>query len=85
MSTPTAVPENFLTAVSAKHSAPLWTVLSKMVPPHPNPKASAEEWKFDELKPLLMEAGRIVKAEEADRRVLMLVNPSMGGYTWLLI
>ncbi|KAJ5811770.1 C6 transcription factor [Penicillium riverlandense] len=77
MSTSTSVPEDFLAAVAAKHSAPLWTVLSKMVPPHPNPKASAEEWKFDELKPLLMEAGRIVGAEEADRRVLMLVNPSM--------
>jgi len=57
--------------------AALWTQLDKMVPPHPNPKASTAEWKYDEVKPTLLEAGDIIGAEEAERRVLMLVNPTL--------
>lgn len=48
-----------------------------MVPPHPNPSASIASWKYDEVKPLLLSAGDIIGAEEAERRVLMLVNPSL--------
>ena len=52
--------------------------MAKMVPPRPNPKATSAIWKYAEVRPLLMEAGDIVGAEEAERRVLMLVNPDMG-------
>ncbi|KAJ9149936.1 C6 transcription factor [Pleurostoma richardsiae] len=48
-----------------------------MVPPRPNPRAVATLWKYDEMRPCLMEAGRIIGAEEAERRVLMLVNSAM--------
>lgn len=51
--------------------------MSSMVPPAPNPKATVASWKYDEIRPLLLEAGRLVAADEAERRVLMLVNPNM--------
>jgi len=31
------------------------------------------------MRPLLMEAGRLIIAEEAERRVLILENPSLRG------
>ena len=36
-------------------------------------------WRYDELRPLLMEAGRLLTAEEAERRVLILENPGLAG------
>ena len=36
-------------------------------------------WRYEELRPLLMEAGRLITAEEAERRVVMLVNPGLHG------
>jgi gentisate 1,2-dioxygenase len=52
--------------------------MNKMVPPHPNPTAVTASWKYATVGPSLMEAGNIIEAEEAERRVLMLVNPAMG-------
>jgi gentisate 1,2-dioxygenase len=54
--------------------------MSKMVPSHPNPTAVAASWKYTKVRPSLIEAGDIIDAEEAERRVLMLVNPAMGDF-----
>ena len=70
----------FLKSLTSKNLAPLWTEMAKMVPPGPNPKATTAAWKFAEVRPLLMEAGEIADAEEAERRVLMLVYPEMGMF-----
>ena len=50
-----------------------------MVPPRPNPTASIVHWSYEKIRPTLIEAGNIVGAEEAERRVLMLENPSLGA------
>jgi gentisate 1,2-dioxygenase len=71
--------KSFLNSLLPQNLAPLWTQMSKMVPPHPNPTAVPASWKYAEVRPSLMEAGDIIDAEEAERRVLMLVNPAMGG------
>lgn len=55
------------------------TQLDKMVPPKPNPKAEVGSWIYKEVRPSLMEAGDLIGAEEAERRVLMLVNPSLDA------
>jgi gentisate 1,2-dioxygenase len=70
--------KSFLDSLSPQNLAPLWTQMSKMVPPRPNPTAVSASWKYAEVRPSLMEAGDIIDAEEAERRVLMLVNPAMG-------
>jgi hypothetical protein len=82
MSTATVLAKSagtFLESLPPKHLAPLWTEMAKMVPPRPNPSATTAVWKYKEVRPLLMEAGEVVDAEEAERRVLMLVNPAMGN------
>lgn len=67
----------YLASLPASNVGALWTVMEAMVPPRPAPKAEVASWKYKELRPLLEEAGRLVNAEEAERRVLMLVNPAM--------
>ena len=68
----------YLKSLPAKHLQPLWNQMNAMVPPHPNPTAKAHMWKYEEVLPDLKAAGRMVPEEKAERRVLMLVNPSMG-------
>lgn len=74
--------EGFRQAAEEKSFSPLWTVLDKMVPPHPNPRAVPSTWRYDEMRPNLMKAGEIIDAEAAERRVLMLVNKSLGIVPW---
>lgn len=57
--------------------SPLWDVMHQMVPPRPNPKAAPTEWHYEDMRPELMKAAEIVSAEEAERRVLILVNETM--------
>jgi len=79
---PTATQENneralFFKSLKPKNVEPLWTVMSAMVPPKPLPKATPTVWSYKQLRPLLEESGRLVPAEESERRVLMLINPSL--------
>jgi gentisate 1,2-dioxygenase len=59
--------------------APLWEVLKGLVPAEPKSKFAPHVWQFSKAKPLLMEAGSLLTAEEAERRVLVLENPAMPG------
>ena len=49
-----------------------------MVPQQPNPSAAIVHWDYEKIRPMLLEAGSVVGAEEAERRVLMLENPMLG-------
>ena len=62
-----------------KNSAPLWEVLGDLIPAQPRPTASPALWRYQEMRALLLEAGRLITPEEAERRVLILENPSMPG------
>jgi gentisate 1,2-dioxygenase len=63
-----------------KHDmAPLWETLQALVTPHPNSPAVPHIWHYDDVRPFLMEAGELITAREAERRVLILQNPGMGG------
>ena len=60
-------------------AAPLWEVMGTISPPEPRPLAQPVLWKYDQLRPLLIEAGRLLTAKEAERRVLILENPGLPG------
>ena len=62
-----------------KHAAPLWEVLGDLIPAQPRPAASPTLWRYQEMRALLLEAGRLITPQEAERRVLVLENPSMPG------
>jgi gentisate 1,2-dioxygenase len=67
-----------LRKLPAEHVEPLWTVMKAMVTARPSPKADVALWKYKDLRPLLLEAGRVVPTEQAERRVLMLINPALS-------
>jgi gentisate 1,2-dioxygenase len=43
------------------------------------PTAQAAIWRYAELRDQVMEAGQLISAEEAERRVLILENPALRG------
>ncbi|KAL6244889.1 hypothetical protein RBB50_008417 [Rhinocladiella similis] len=59
------------------HVSRLWTMMHKMVPPRPNPRARSTRWSYAQMRPELMKAAETVTAEEAERRVLILVNQAI--------
>lgn len=64
----------------APHSlAPLWEVLGGLVPQVPTVKPAPHVWSYDVVRPLLLEAGGLLTAEEAERRVLVFENPALPG------
>jgi gentisate 1,2-dioxygenase len=66
--------------LQASSAAPLWEVLATLVPQRPQPSALPAMWRYEEMRPLLMEAGRRITAQEAERRVLILENPGLRGH-----
>jgi gentisate 1,2-dioxygenase len=65
--------------ISKKDMAPLWEVLRHVVTKEPKSKCAPNIWKYDEVKSLMLEAGGVISAEEAERRVLVLENPALRG------
>ena len=63
-----------------KHNlAPLWEVLHNLIPNEPVTPCKPALWKYRDARPYLMEAGKLITAKEAIRRVLILENPGMRG------
>src|SRR6185437_4455793 len=61
------------------HLTPLWEVLKGLVTPEPKTQMLPALWKFDDVEKLMIEAGDVISAEEAERRVLVLENPGEPG------
>ncbi|WP_232494834.1 gentisate 1,2-dioxygenase [Novosphingobium kaempferiae] len=59
--------------------APLWEVLNNLVLPEPSSPAKVHRWHYAEARDYLMRAGDLISAREAERRVLILKNPGLGG------
>src|SRR5258706_8402278 len=70
---------DFYDRIGKHEMAPLWETLHALVTPQPNSPAKAHIWHYDDVRPFLMEAGELITAREAERRVLILQNPGMGG------
>src|SRR5919198_10432 len=58
---------------------PLWAVLSEALTPEPRVRSVPYVWRWRDVRPRMLRAGELVTAEEAERRVLMLVNPGLDG------
>src|SRR5260221_7698381 len=65
--------------LSQRNMAPLWEVMRNFVTPEPVTPVKAAHWRYSEVRPLLFEAGKLISAEEAERRVLVLENPGLPG------
>ena|SRR5271170_8024653 len=56
---------------------PLWTKMTKLNPPEPHAKAVPHVWRYNSIRPFLLRAGELITEKQAERRVLMLINPNM--------
>jgi gentisate 1,2-dioxygenase len=65
--------------ISQQNLTPLWEVLGRLVTPTPASLAAAAVWRYAEIREHLMDAGRLISAAEAERRVLVLENPALRG------
>jgi gentisate 1,2-dioxygenase len=78
---PHSTPERqaFYEVLDREDLAPLWETLATLVTPEPRPACVPACWRYEPLRALLLEAGALITAEEAERRVLVLENPGIRG------
>jgi gentisate 1,2-dioxygenase len=73
------VVDDYLSGLGQYHVGPLWKFLRQALTPEPKSQARPHLWRWKELRPQLLRAGELVSAAEAERRVLMLLNPGIEG------
>jgi gentisate 1,2-dioxygenase len=71
--------EAFYHRLKTQSAAPLWEQLADLVLGQPKPGCVPALWRYEEMRPYLMESGKLITADEAERRVLMLENPGLKG------
>jgi gentisate 1,2-dioxygenase len=78
---PTRTPERqaFYDKIAPANLAPLWEQLHSLVTAEPRPRVVPAIWHYAEIRPHLLQSGSLITAQEATRRVLMLMNPGLGG------
>jgi gentisate 1,2-dioxygenase len=78
---PAETPERraFYERISEQNLTPLWTSLAALVTPEPRSPCRPASWRFADIRAAMMEAGGLITAKEAERRVLVLENPGLRG------
>ncbi|MBV1700852.1 MAG: gentisate 1,2-dioxygenase [Hyphomicrobiales bacterium] len=78
---PVDTPERqaFYAKIDKSHLTPLWTSLAALITPEPKSPCRPHLWRYQEIRAAMMEAGALITAREAERRVLVLENPGLRG------
>src|SRR5262245_49171000 len=74
-----AVRQAYYDRIGAYDMAPLWEVLKNLVAREPVSACAPAIWHLADVRPLVHEAGELISAKEAERRVLVLENPALRG------
>jgi gentisate 1,2-dioxygenase len=69
----------FYRRLEKTNAAPLWESLAELVPVLPRPRSLPTIWRYDEIRPFVMESGKLITAKDAERRVIILENPGVRG------
>ena len=69
----------FYERIDKQNMTALWTVMGALITPEPKSACVSALWRFDEIRKAMLEAGVLITAKEAERRVLVLENPGMRG------
>lgn len=64
-------------ALETAGAAPLWRFYGNLFPAQPKSRAVPYRWSWRELRPHLLHFSETLSLDEAERRVLMLVNPGL--------
>ena len=67
----------FYAKIDGKSMKALWNVLGSMVTKEPRSACQPHVWHYGEIRAAMMEAGGLITAKEAERRVLILENPGL--------
>src|SRR6478752_7017219 len=71
--------EAFYRKIDGENLAALWNVMGDLITPEPKSACRPHLWKFDAIRDYMTEAGKLITAKEAERRVLVLENPGLRG------
>ncbi|HYZ62294.1 MAG TPA: gentisate 1,2-dioxygenase [Acetobacteraceae bacterium] len=69
----------FYDRISTQNLAPLWLSMANLITPEPKSPCVPASWRFDDIRAAMIEAGGLITAKEAERRVLVLENPGLRG------
>ncbi len=70
---------DFSRRIAPFSTVPLWERLHDLLTAAPVTEALPHVWKYDAVRPYILESGALITAEEAERRVLILENPGLPG------
>ncbi len=70
---------DFSRRIAPFSTVPLWERLHDLLTAAPVTEALPHVWKYDAVRPYVLESGGLITAEEAERRVLILENPGLPG------
>jgi gentisate 1,2-dioxygenase len=76
---PRAAREAYYRRIAEQNMTPLWELLASLVPEKPKSPCVPAIWRYEQVRPWLMESGQLISAAEAVRRVLILENPGLPG------
>src|SRR4030095_10726687 len=74
-----SLPAAYSDALDSLALPPLWTALHALLPNERVIAAVPHVWHWCDVRTPLLEAARLVPIEQAERRVLVLRNPGLGG------
>src|ERR671926_1472138 len=69
----------FYAKIDKKNLTALWLSLADLVTPEPRSACRPASWRFEDIRAYMLEAGGLISAKEAERRVLVLENPGLRG------
>ncbi len=69
----------FYAKIDRDNLSALWNVMDALITPEPRSACRPALWPFDTIRSYMLEAGGLVTAKEAERRVLILENPGLRG------
>ena len=69
----------FYDRIGRQNLTPLWLSLADLVTPEPRSSCQPASWHFSDIRSAMLEAGTLITAKEAERRVLVLENPGLRG------
>jgi len=73
------LPEEYVSSLTDLNLVPLWPSLRALLPyAKPARQTQPTIWKYNDTRPLLLQAGDLTPIEKAERRVLVLANPGLG-------
>lgn len=71
--------QSFYAKIAQQNYAPLWEQLHSLVTATPRSACQPGHWPYAVAREYLAEAGKLITAKEAERRVLVLENPGLRG------